>query len=68
MGRYKRLIWDALRDDPVVGRDARGILAGLGSEGMEPQEYYRPVARGFERQVIERMEWWDKKRRERRGE
>jgi putative ATPase len=37
-------------------------------EEMEPQEYYRPVPRGFERQVIERMEWWEKKRRERRGE
>ena len=37
-------------------------------EEMEPQEYYRPVARGFERQVIERIEWWEKKRRERRGE
>ncbi len=35
-------------------------------EGMEPQTFYRPVARGFERQVIERIEWWDKKRRERR--
>lgn len=33
-------------------------------EEMEPQTYYRPVPRGFERQVIERMEWWDKKRRE----
>jgi putative ATPase len=37
-------------------------------EGMAPQEYYRPVPRGFERQVIERMEWWEKRRRERRGE
>jgi putative ATPase len=37
-------------------------------EGMAAQDYYRPVARGFERQVIERIEWWDKKRRERRGE
>lgn len=36
--------------------------------GMAPQEYYRPVPRGFERQVTERMEWWDKKRRERRSE
>ncbi|MEP6868819.1 MAG: replication-associated recombination protein A [Novosphingobium sp.] len=34
-------------------------------EGMAPQTYYRPVPRGFERQVIERIEWWDKKRRER---
>ena len=35
-------------------------------EGMAPQTYYRPAPRGFERQVIERIEWWDKKRRERR--
>ena len=35
-------------------------------EGMDPQVYYTPVPRGFERQVIERMEWWEKKRRERR--
>ena len=34
-------------------------------EGMEPQEYYRPVERGFEREVLKRLEWWDKKRRER---
>lgn len=37
-------------------------------EEMEPQTYYKPVPRGFERQVIERMEWWEKKRRERREE
>jgi putative ATPase len=37
-------------------------------EEMAPQTYYKPVPRGFERQVIERMEWWDKKRRERREE
>ncbi len=37
-------------------------------EEMEAQTYYRPVQRGFERQVIERMDWWDKKRRELRGE
>ena len=36
-------------------------------EEMTPQTYYRPVARGFERQVIERIEWWEKKRRERKG-
>jgi putative ATPase len=36
-------------------------------EEMKPQAYYKPVPRGFERQVIERMEWWDKKRRELRG-
>lgn len=37
-------------------------------EGMAPQEYYRPVERGFEREVLKRLEWWDKKRRELRGE
>jgi putative ATPase len=36
-------------------------------EEMQPQTYYKPVPRGFERQVTERMEWWDKKRREQRG-
>ena len=33
-------------------------------EEMQPQSFYQPVPRGFERQVIERLEWWDKKRRE----
>jgi putative ATPase len=34
-------------------------------EGMEAQTYYRPVERGFERQVAERIAYWDKLRRER---
>jgi len=37
-------------------------------EGMAPQTFYRPAERGFEREVAKRIEWWDKKRRERRGE
>ncbi|MDP3675763.1 MAG: replication-associated recombination protein A [Novosphingobium sp.] len=32
---------------------------------MEAQTYYRPVERGFERQVAERIAYWDKLRRER---
>jgi putative ATPase len=32
---------------------------------MEPQDYYQPVDRGFERQVKERLAYWDKLRRER---
>ena len=36
-------------------------------EEMSAQIYYRPAPRGFERQVIERIEWWDKKRKERKG-
>ena len=37
-------------------------------DGMEPQSYYKPVPRGFERKVIERIEWWEKMRRVKRGE
>jgi putative ATPase len=35
---------------------------------MEPQRYYSPAERGFEREVAKRMEWWEKKRQELRGE
>lgn len=37
-------------------------------EDMDAQTYYRPVARGFEREIAKRLGWWDKKRRERAGE
>lgn len=37
-------------------------------EGMSAQQYYRPVERGFEREVLKRLEWWERKRREKRGE
>ena len=37
-------------------------------EGMAAQHYYRPVERGFEREVLKRLDWWEKRRRERRGE
>ncbi|MFC4254670.1 AAA family ATPase [Altererythrobacter xixiisoli] len=36
-------------------------------EDMQPQDFYAPVERGFERQIRERMDWWDRKRRERNG-
>lgn len=32
---------------------------------MEPQVYYEPVERGFEREIAKRLEYWDKLRRER---
>ena len=35
-------------------------------EGMPPQTFYLPVERGFEREVKKRLDWWDRKRRERR--
>jgi len=34
-------------------------------DDMEPQTYYRPVERGFEREIAKRLEYWDKLRRER---
>ena len=36
-------------------------------EGMAAQTFYAPVERGFEREVAKRLDWWDRKRRERRG-
>jgi len=36
-------------------------------EEMEPQTFYRPVNRGFEAKVAERLAFWDEKRRERRS-
>ena len=34
-------------------------------EEMEPQSYYQPVERGFEREVKKRLDYWDKLRRDR---
>lgn len=35
-------------------------------EEMDPQTFYRPVERGFEREIVKRLEWWDRKRQEKR--
>ncbi|MGV7120259.1 replication-associated recombination protein A [Sphingopyxis sp. 550A] len=34
---------------------------------MKPLDLYRPVDRGFEKRIAERMAWWDERRREGRG-
>jgi putative ATPase len=34
-------------------------------EGMDRQQFYRPVERGFEREVAKRLEYWAKLRRDR---
>jgi len=36
-------------------------------EELQPQTYYSPVERGFEREVLKRMEWWQQKRAEKSG-
>jgi len=47
--------------------DTEGGFSGADywPDEMSPQTFYRPVERGFERQVAERIAWWDKQRRER---
>jgi putative ATPase len=37
-------------------------------EEMEPETFYAPVERGFERKVRERMDYWDRLRSERRSD
>jgi putative ATPase len=37
-------------------------------EKLGRQDFYKPVDRGFEREIRKRLEWWEKLRRERRGE
>ncbi len=32
-------------------------------DGMAPASYYRPVDRGFEKRIAERLAWWDERRR-----
>ncbi|WP_209347071.1 replication-associated recombination protein A [Pontixanthobacter sp. CEM42] len=56
--------------DYAYDHNAEGGFSGdnYWPEEMEPQTYYEPVERGFERKVRERMEWWDRKRKELQGE
>jgi putative ATPase len=37
-------------------------------EKLDRQHFYEPVDRGFEREIRKRLDWWEKLRRERRGE
>lgn len=36
-------------------------------EGMKRQRFYSPVERGFEREIVKRIAYWDRLRREKRG-
>ncbi|MXP13510.1 AAA family ATPase [Altererythrobacter confluentis] len=55
IGYGKNYAYDHNTDDGFSG-------AHYWPDDMEPQEYYQPVERGFERKVRERMDWWAKKR------
>jgi len=52
--------------DYAYDHDTEGGFSGdnYWPEGMAPQDYYQPVERGFEREVVKRMEWWASKRAE----
>ncbi len=49
--------------------DAEGGFSGADywPEGMDPQRFYRPLDRGFEARVKERVDEWERRRQERRG-
>ena len=47
--------------------DAAFSGANYWPEEMEPQTYYQPVERGFERQIAERIAYWNRLREERAG-
>jgi len=61
IGYGKDYAYDHDADDGFSG-------ANYWPDGMAPQDFYRPVERGFEREVLKRLDWWDKKRRERATE
>ena len=50
--------------------DAEGGFSGdnYWPEEMEPQIFYVPTDRGFEKRVAERLAWWDEQRKARRDE
>ena len=60
IGYGKDYAYDHEAEDAFSGAD-------YWPEGMQAQTYYTPAERGFEREVLKRMEWWDRKRQERRG-
>ena len=36
-------------------------------DGMKREEFYKPVERGFEREIKKRLDYWNKMRKERGG-
>ncbi|MBE0532810.1 MAG: replication-associated recombination protein A [Rhodospirillales bacterium] len=54
----------------VYDHDAEDGFSGQNyfPDGMARQRFYRPLERGFEREVAKRLDYWDKLRRERKPE
>jgi putative ATPase len=47
--------------------DAEGGFSGdnYWPEEMESQSFYKPVDRGFEKKIRERLDWWEEQRAQR---
>ncbi|PSJ43092.1 replication-associated recombination protein A [Allosphingosinicella deserti] len=54
--------------DYQYDHDADGGFSGddYWPEDMQKQDFYRPVERGFEKRIAERMAWWEERRAEMR--
>jgi putative ATPase len=56
LGYGKDYVYDHGTEDGFSGQD-------YFPEDMERQQFYRPVERGFEREIAKRLAYWDKLRR-----
>ncbi|MCW6529636.1 MULTISPECIES: replication-associated recombination protein A [Sphingomonas] len=57
IGYGKGYEYDHSSDDAFSG-------ANYWPEGMNPENFYQPTGRGYEKRVAERLAWWDERRRE----
>jgi putative ATPase len=53
--------------DYAYDHDSEGGFSGANywPEGMERQDFYRPLDRGFEKKIAERLAWWEEQRAKR---
>lgn len=57
IGYGKGYEYDHSSDDAFSG-------ANYWPDGMNPENFYQPTGRGYEKRVAERLAWWDERRRE----
>jgi putative ATPase len=55
--------------DYAYDHDAADCFSGQNyfPDGMEREEYYNPIERGFEREIKKRLDYWDKLRKEKQS-
>jgi putative ATPase len=61
LGYSEGYVYDHDAEDGFSGQD-------YFPDGMARQRFYRPLERGFEREIAKRLGYWDKLRRERKSE